>query len=95
MSPLSHRPLTRIAALFRARTPEALDKDAIAELPGNAIPSMTREELIQLITAADVPVLRDRIVHDGVRSYERTTLVRLAQLGRLCCRNQGYGSPAE
>ena len=68
---------------------EALDKSAVAAIPIGAITAMTREELIRVIEAADLPVLGP-LVSDHLLNLERETLERLAHEARRCCRNQGY-----
>jgi hypothetical protein len=67
----------------------ALDKSVVAGIPYAAIAAMTREELVRVIEAADLPVLGPR-ASDRLPYLKRTILERLAHLARRCCRNQGY-----
>jgi len=67
---------------------EALDKFVVAAIPYAAITEMTREELIRVIEAGDLPVLGPR-VSDHLPYLERKILERLAHLARRGCRNQG------
>ena len=69
---------------------EALDKSSIAELSAALIDSMTCGELVQMICASKLPILRRSNLHGRLAFYDRETLVRLAHLARQCCQNQGY-----
>ena len=66
-----------------------LDQHDVAQLSERVISLMTRDELLEVILASQLPLLNDdRLSH---LSYaNRSTLERGAYLGRLCCRNQGH-----
>lgn len=68
---------------------EALDKATIAELSHRRLEQMTRDELIRLIRASELPILRCRD-DERLEYLDRRTLLRGAHLARRCCRNQGY-----
>jgi hypothetical protein len=68
---------------------EMLDKSMIAALPALAIQRMDCDELVRLIEATDLPMIRgERSRH--LMNMDRNALLRLAYLARRCCRNQGY-----
>jgi hypothetical protein len=69
---------------------EAIDKSSVAELSAALIDSMTRDELIQVIRAAELQTLFRPDLQQCLRFYERETLKRLAYLARQCCHNQSY-----
>jgi hypothetical protein len=66
---------------------EALDDSLIAELPDDVIARMTRDELVRVIRAADLP-LPTGYDADRLRLQSQRTLARLAFLARLACRNR-------
>jgi hypothetical protein len=68
---------------------EALDKAAIAEIPTGLFSQMSREELIRVIRASELPLVDARTL-ERFQYLDRATLQRLAHLARRCCRNQGY-----
>jgi hypothetical protein len=65
------------------------DKPAVAGLAVGMISEMGREELIRVIHGADLPLINSRNRH-RLQYLDRSSLERLAQLARRCCRNQGY-----
>ena len=67
---------------------EALDKSDVAELSLLQISRMTCDELIRVIRAAQLPLLRPD-VDEQLEFQDRPTLERLVYLARRCCRNQG------
>ncbi len=69
------------------------DKEAIAALTRDQIARMTCEELVRVIRAARMALVRPEI-DECLDCYDRTTLERLAFLARRCCRNQGQQRPA-
>lgn len=80
-----------IAQLKNGQIPdeEALDKATISALPAMVIQQMNREELVRLIEATDLAIIRgERAQH--LMNMDRNTLLRLAYLARRCCRNEGY-----
>lgn len=68
---------------------EALDQSDVAELSPVQISRMTRDELVRVIRAAQLPLVRPEI-DEQLEFYDRPTLVRLVYLARRCCRNQGF-----
>jgi len=68
---------------------DALDKSLIAEISPTQVSQMTCNEMVQVIRAAKMPLLR-KDVSEHLESYDRETLERLVYLARRCCRNQGY-----
>lgn len=69
---------------------EALDKSTVADLSSSAIEQMTCEELVRVITAAELPQQLGRGRSLELPYGDREALLRLAHLARRCCRNQGY-----
>ena len=67
--------------------PEALDVHDIAGLSDVTIARMTRDELVRVICAADLP-LPTGYDADRLRLQNQSTLARLAFLARLACRNR-------
>jgi len=63
-----------------------LDKTKIAELPVRFISDMSREELIRLIRAAQLPLVDARTL-PRLPYLDRAALERLAHLARRCCRS--------
>ena len=66
---------------------EALDARTIADLPDSSVVAMTREELVRMICAADLP-LPAGYGADRLRLQDQGTLQRLAFLARRACRNR-------
>jgi hypothetical protein len=66
---------------------EALDKSSVAELSAALIESMTCEELIRVICAAELPTLFRPDLQQSIAFYDRETLKRLAYLARRCCQS--------
>jgi len=70
-------------------SPTSRNKAFVAELSNQDISGMTREEMIAVIRAAQLPFLES----DSSRRLEFLSdeaLQRLVHLSRRCCRNQGY-----
>ena len=67
--------------------PEALDLHDIAGLSDVTVARMTRDELVRVICAADLP-LPTGYDADRLRLQSQSTLARLAFLARLACRNR-------
>jgi hypothetical protein len=67
--------------------PEALDPGTIADLSDSTVAEMTRDELVRLICAADLP-LPSGFDAERLRLQDQTTLERLAFLARRACRNR-------
>ena len=65
------------------------DKPSVAHLAIGTIAEMSREELIRVIDGSDLPLINSSN-RRRLKYLDRATLARLAQLGRRCCRNQGY-----
>jgi len=81
--PQPHRP-------FNAWSSEdALDKHEIAELTPGTICQMTHNELVRVIQAAGLPLLRKDIL-GRLDLYNRESLEQMVFMARRCCRNQGY-----
>ena len=74
---------------FRSRRDEcdAFDAGAIADLSDSTVVAMTREELVRLVCAADLP-LPLGYGADRLRLQDQGTLQRLAFLARRACRNR-------
>ena len=68
-------------------TDPSLDKIKIAELPVRFIAEMSREELIRVIRAAQLPLLDPRTLR-RLPFLDRPALERLAHLARRCCRTR-------
>lgn len=84
---LDRRPMS---ALQLGDQCEALDKSTIAELSGTLIDSMSREELVRVIRAAELlPHFRDELQR-ALPFYDCELLRRLAHLAKRCCQNQGH-----
>jgi len=75
-------PLTRHA--------DALDKSSVAELTATVIDDMLSDELIRVIHASDLPMLRGPDLARSLPFLDHSTLKRLTFLARQVCRNQGY-----
>ncbi len=71
----------------RAPAREALDESAIAALSDQTITRMTREELVRMIGAAELP-LPAGFDANRLRLQDQSTLERLAFLARRACRNR-------
>ncbi len=67
----------------------ALDKSDVAAIPYADVAAMTREELIRVVKAADLPMLGPRI-RNHLAYQSREVLERLAHSARRSCRSQGY-----
>jgi hypothetical protein len=65
------------------------DKPSVADLAIGTIAEMSREELIRVINGSDLPLINSSN-RQRLNYLDRASLERLAQLGRRCCRNQGY-----
>ena len=65
------------------------DRPSVAHLAIGTIAEMSREELIRVIDGSDLPLINSSN-RRRLKYLDRATLARLAQLGRRCCRNQGY-----
>ena len=72
-----------------ADTLEALDQSDVAELSPVQISRMTCDELVRIIRAARLPLVRPEI-DDHLKFYDRPTLERLVYFARRCCRNRGF-----
>lgn len=70
---------------------EALDKADLAELSSVQISRMTCDELIRVVRATQLPLLRPE-TDEHLEFYDRPTLERLVYLVRRCCRKQGFQS---
>jgi hypothetical protein len=68
-------------------TDASADKINIAELPVRFIAEMSREELIRVIRAAQLPLLDPRTLR-RLPFLDRPALERLAHLARRCCRTR-------
>lgn len=66
-----------------------LDKSTVAEIPSGLVSKMSREELIRVVQAAELPWLTPRS-RERLLYLDRMVLERLAHLACHCCRNQGY-----
>jgi hypothetical protein len=74
---------------------ETLGKSSVAELSAALINSMTCDELIRVIRAADLPTLFRPELQQSIPFYDRETLKRLAYLARRCCQKMSCdGSPS-
>jgi len=75
-----------------AQTPtkgcEALDKSSIAKLSAASIDSMTCDELVRVIRAAELPTLFRPHLDQYLPFYDRETLKRLGYLARRCCQTR-------
>jgi hypothetical protein len=78
----------RVALSSGTATDPSLEKIKIAELPIRFIAEMSREELIRVIRAAQLPLLDSRALR-RLPFLDRPALERLAHLGRRCCRTRG------
>lgn len=67
---------------------EALDKSDVAGMSPMQISRMTCDELIRVIRASQLPLLRPD-TDEQLEFQDRPTLERLVYLSRCCCRNQG------
>ena len=72
----------------KARRCEALDQGLIADLPEGLVNSMTCDELVRVIRAANVSHLE--CYYQRLPYYDCETLRRLAHLACRCCRTQTY-----
>ena len=73
----------------RDDTIEALDQSDVAALSPVQISRMTCEELVRIIRAARLPLVRPEI-DEHLEFYDRPTLERLVYLARRCCRNRRF-----
>lgn len=69
---------------------DALDKSNVAELTATVIDGMQSDELIRVIRASDLPMLRGPGLARSLAFLDHSTLKRLTFLARQVCRNQGY-----
>jgi hypothetical protein len=72
---------------------EALDDATIAEFSSIKISQMTRDEILRVIRAARLPLLKSGI-DEQLEFYDRRTLERLVYLSRHCCRNRRMAMPS-
>jgi hypothetical protein len=70
----------------------ALDKSIVASIPATLIEQMTREELLQMISVADVPLWRGTECDELLSHKDDELLRRMAYLARQCCQNQAPSS---
>jgi hypothetical protein len=77
----------RVAFSSATTTDPSLDKIKIAELPIRFIAEMSREDLIRVIGAAQLPLLDSRTLR-RLPFLDRPALERLAHLARRCCRTR-------
>jgi hypothetical protein len=73
---------------------EALDHETIAELPLGQISRMNTGELVRVVRASPLRILRPE-VETRLEYQDRETLERLAHLARLCCRHRDRWIAAE
>jgi len=66
-----------------------LDKNKIADLPVRFISEMSREDLIRMIRAAQLPLIDARTLR-RLPFIDRSALERLAHLARRCCRTRRF-----
>jgi hypothetical protein len=71
-------------------TSPSLDNNGIATLPIRFIAGMSRDELIEVIRAAQMPLIDARTLR-RLPFMERPALERLAHLARRCCRTRRRG----
>lgn len=81
--------LERTRRTPRGRVADVRDKADVARLSPQEISGMTRQEMVQTIRAAQLPLV-DRETAQRLMFCDRDTLERLVYLARRCCRNQGY-----
>jgi hypothetical protein len=65
------------------------DRPSVARLAIGTIAEMSREELIRVINGSHLPLVNSSN-RQRLKYLDRASLERLAQLGRRCCRNQGF-----
>jgi len=65
------------------------DKASVAGLSQLQISQFSPEEMVRVIYAANMSLLRFELDR-RLEFYDRQTLERLVYLARRCCRNQGY-----
>jgi hypothetical protein len=73
----------------KASEAPAMNKGSIAQLSLQEIADMSREGLVGVIRAAELPFMRQTGL-DKISKLDRPTLQRLVYMTRHCCRNQGY-----
>ncbi len=66
---------------------EALDQTIIAELTGDMIDNMNRDEMVRVIHAVKSPTLFGFDSDRSLSLYDCETLRRLAYKARRCCQN--------
>ena len=72
---------------------DALDKSAIVELSATLIDKMTRNELIRMIRASELPSMLGPELQQRLEFQDGDTLVRLAHLAWRYCQNEGNRHP--
>jgi hypothetical protein len=82
-------PKGRRGEQWSRREHRRFDKPSVAKLAIGKIAEMSREELVRVIDGSDLPLINSS-TRQRLRYLDRSTLQRLAQLARRCCRNQGY-----
>lgn len=73
----------------RAPGADSFTKGSVAELSMAEIETMSSEELIAVIRAADLPLLHEETIR-RLQFFDQKTLQRLAFLARRVVQNQGY-----
>lgn len=68
----------------------ALDKPSVADLSTEAIDIMERDDLIEVICAAGLPMRHDAEMARWVQLCDPQALRRLAHVARRSCRTGGY-----
>lgn len=76
--------VTRISLSGRTPRPPFLDEERIAHMTDDEITRMSRDQLVDRIRAARLPVIR-KDVNRALPHYDRETLERLVFLIRRCC----------
>ncbi|MBW3542936.1 MAG: hypothetical protein KY476_21960, partial [Planctomycetes bacterium] len=88
-----HKPrklhMTALATIAPGAFSREFNKASVASLSHGHIARMPREQLVEALRAADLPLLDEEAL-GRLPKLERSTLERLLFLARRCCRNQGY-----
>ena len=71
-----------------------LARRLLAGMSRDGIASLGCDELVYALRSVEPPFLDDATMH-RLDALDRPTLQRLVYLAQRCCRNLGYGRPAQ
>ena len=87
MTTQTMRPIDNVTRVSLTGRTSTLDDERIAYLTDREIAHMSRDQLVDTIRAARLPVIR-KGVNRTLPHYDRETLERLVFLTRRCCHDR-------